>query len=133
MSFVWLDFLTLAQRLVSDPSNPGPEEAALRTAISRAYYAAFRSAATFAQVQDGLTLYGTGEDHARVIAHFRFANDPSRKDIGFLLNRLKQRRTNADYDSGLEGEPKSRARSSVDIARNILKALGTLETRNTDD
>jgi uncharacterized protein (UPF0332 family) len=41
MSFDWADYLRLAESLVSNPNAPGPEEAALRAAISRAYYAAF--------------------------------------------------------------------------------------------
>jgi hypothetical protein len=35
MSFNWADFLTLANALVRAPNSPGPEEASLRSAISR--------------------------------------------------------------------------------------------------
>ena len=48
MSFDWADYLKLAEALTRDPSSPGPEEASLRTAISRAYYAAYRSASNLA-------------------------------------------------------------------------------------
>lgn len=41
--FRWLDFLTLGERL----SLTADDEAALRTAISRAYYAAYHEAAAF--------------------------------------------------------------------------------------
>ena len=48
MSFNWTDFLTLADALVRAPNSPGPEEASLRSAISRAYYAAFHVARNLA-------------------------------------------------------------------------------------
>jgi hypothetical protein len=44
MSFDWADYLKLAEALTQAPTVPGPEEAALRAAMSRAYYAAFCSA-----------------------------------------------------------------------------------------
>jgi hypothetical protein len=49
MSFNWSDFLTLADALPRNPSSAGPEEASLRSAISRAYYAAFCGARDFAR------------------------------------------------------------------------------------
>lgn len=59
MSFDWVDFLALADALVRDPNSPGPEEASLRSASSRAYYAAFCSARDFACARDGLVLQKT--------------------------------------------------------------------------
>ena len=44
MSFNWTEFLTFAEALQADPDSPGPPEAALRSAASRAYYAAFHRA-----------------------------------------------------------------------------------------
>ena len=133
MSFNWTDFFTLAERLVRHPSTPGPDEASLRTAISRAYYAVFCSARILATTQEGLTLQGTGDVHNQVIAHFRFAQDKSRRDIGLDLRRLRRRRNQADYESVLDDEPKSLAQSSVDIARNILNALHSLDTENANE
>lgn len=51
MSFDWIDYLSFATELLSDPDTPGPPEAALRSAASRAYYAAFHAALTFAQAE----------------------------------------------------------------------------------
>jgi len=41
MSFDWADYLTLAQELADQAASSQSTEAKLRSAISRAYYAAF--------------------------------------------------------------------------------------------
>ena len=48
MSFEWADYLKLAAALAEEPDSLGPEEAALRSAASRAYYAAFCASRNFA-------------------------------------------------------------------------------------
>ena len=63
MSFNWIDYLTFASALVDDPENPGPSEAALRSAISRAYYAAFKKALEVAK-SEGFQSRHSGDDHA---------------------------------------------------------------------
>ena len=50
--FDWTGFLTLAERLATDTGD----EAAQRTAISRAYYAAYHAAASFVRAQGILTI-----------------------------------------------------------------------------
>lgn len=70
MSFSWEDYLQLAEGLYADPTSPGPEEAALRTAISRAYYAAYQCAFEFAR-EETFNPTGRAEDHNRVREYFR--------------------------------------------------------------
>ena len=41
MSFDWSQYLNLAKELTDQPTTPANQEAKLRDAISRAYYAAF--------------------------------------------------------------------------------------------
>lgn len=41
MSFDWLEYLNLAQELAGQATKPSSQEAKLRSAVSRAYYAAF--------------------------------------------------------------------------------------------
>jgi hypothetical protein len=65
MSFNWIDYLTFATALVNNPETPGPSEAALRSAISRAYYATFRSALEFA-TSEGYHPRSSGDDHSSV-------------------------------------------------------------------
>jgi hypothetical protein len=47
MSFNWSDYLLLAEAMTKKPNTPGPKEAALRAAVSRAYYAAFCASRNF--------------------------------------------------------------------------------------
>ncbi len=126
MSFDWADFLTLADALVHDPNSPGPEEASLRSAISRAYYAAFRVARNFGRDKGEFTPTQTGQDHWPVMNHFRSSPDRTRRKIGLDLDRLYDNRTSADYDDVLTGRPIPLAQSSVAVARNVLDALNSL-------
>lgn len=123
MSFDWADYLTLADALSHNPGVPGPEEASLRTAISRAYYAAYRSALNTVVARREINPTGQASDHSLIINHFRKANDQKRKKIGADLSRLRNNRNKADYDDVLIGRPADTARSSVALARNILNAL----------
>jgi uncharacterized protein (UPF0332 family) len=126
MSFDWSDYLRLAESLVADPIAPGPREAALRAAISRAYYAAFCSARNLAKSRGEIVLTQLASEHALVIAHFRGSPEPVRRRIGADLSRLRKYRNNADYDDWLADAPLARARLSVSTARNILAALSSL-------
>ena len=126
MSFDWADYLKLAEALTRDPASPGPEEASLRTAISRAYYAAYRSASTLAAGRGEIIPTGLASDHGLVINHFRNATDPVRQKIGASLSRLRGNRNKADYDDVFRGQPADTARSSIALARNILSGLGSL-------
>ncbi len=126
MSFDWADFLTLADALLRDPNLPGPEEASLRSAISRAYYAAFCSARNFALDKENFVPQGTAKDHKRLGAHFQKARDRTHRKIATELSRLRDNRNKADYDDVLVGRPVSLAQSSVAVARNVLNALNSL-------
>jgi uncharacterized protein (UPF0332 family) len=126
MSFHWGDYLTLADSLVNAPGTPGPQEAALRAAISRAYYAAFCSARNLARSRGEIAATGAVSDHELVAVHFRGSTDPMRRRIGADLGRLRKYRNNADYDDQLAGDPLARAKLSVATAHDILTALGSL-------
>ena len=126
MSFNWADFLTLADALARDPNSPGPEEASLRSAISRAYYAAFRVARNFGWDRGEFTPTETGQDHWLVMNHFRSSPDRIRRKISLDLDRLYDNRTSADYNDVLAGRPIALAQSSVTVARNVLNALNSL-------
>lgn len=55
MTFDWLDYLTLAQNLVEQTVIVS-EQAKFRSAISRAYYAAFHQAKQVLEEKDRLTI-----------------------------------------------------------------------------
>ena len=126
MSFDWTDLLTLAEALKSDPNSPGPREASLRSAISRAYYAAFCVARNFGRDRGEFTPTGTGADHGLVRGHFLLSSDRTRRKIGADLDRLRDSRNKADYDDVLVGRPAPLAQSSIDRARNVLTSVSSL-------
>jgi len=126
MSFDWAEFLTLAEALLRDPNSPGPEEASLRSAISRAYYAAYCSARNLARDGGEITLTHTGRDHWLVQKHFQDSPNPVRRKIGADLDRLRDYRRQADYKDSLDDSAGSQAGFSVRVARNVLKTLSSL-------
>jgi uncharacterized protein (UPF0332 family) len=86
----WDDFLDLAERLAAKPSN----EAAARSAISRAHYAAFHAGHDYL-VRAGIPLDRTRNAHRQVQVELR----KSVEIIGRDLERLHTWRKQADYDN----------------------------------
>ncbi len=125
MSFDWEQYFDLADWLLKNPATAASEEASLRSAISRAYYAAFCSARNFAREQSGLTLKNDPKDHQRVALHFQNAKDRDRRQIGFWLGRLREQRREADYDNERPGLP-AVAQNAVADTRELLNILKLL-------
>lgn len=73
MAYNWKEFFTFAENIHAAPDVPGPREAALRSAVSRAYYAAFRASLEVG-VQNGFSPTRAGEDHNKIREHFRTSN-----------------------------------------------------------
>jgi uncharacterized protein (UPF0332 family) len=86
------DFPTLAQRLLADHS-----EAAWRSAVSRAYYAAFHAAREL--LQDlGFTVPHGERAHSYLWLRLSNCGDQQVQNTGAALNTLRQDRNRADYD-----------------------------------
>ena len=58
MSFDWLEYLSLAHELVGLSPGAASHEARLRSAISRAYYAAFKMAFAYLSARDISIVFG---------------------------------------------------------------------------
>jgi uncharacterized protein (UPF0332 family) len=127
MSYDWAEFLQLAESLESAPDSPGPREAALRSAASRAYYAAFHHALEQA-TREGFSPAYAGDDHKRVQAHFRRYSPPSkiRRKIAQELDRLLAERHKADYRNEIGKRPESLASHAIGMARRIIQNLKSL-------
>jgi uncharacterized protein (UPF0332 family) len=126
MSFEWADYLELAKSLYSSPSTSGGDEAALRTATSRAYYAAYHLALEFAR-NEKYTPYHTGDDHQGLVKYYReFAADKLRKKLSTELDRMRDSRRQADYDTKLHQSPKAMADLTIKRAETVLQLLQSL-------
>ena len=126
MSWDWADFLDLAQGLYAKPKELGPEDASYRTAISRAYYAAFHLAMDFAVENECFVPTGSGDDHWAVRSHFLNSGERTRQRIGNRLTQLLGKRRLADYDRSMGSQVYKQAGSSLGLAQKVLCDLATL-------
>ncbi|HEX9987716.1 MAG TPA: hypothetical protein VGE45_04460 [Chloroflexia bacterium] len=99
MSFDWSEYFRLAFELdiqARSETNPQTQEAKWRSAISRAYYAAWCSARNKLrdeQAADAACL----QNHGCVIRKFQESSDTNRRQIGVTLGRMMDNRRRADY------------------------------------
>jgi uncharacterized protein (UPF0332 family) len=110
------DFLAVANALAA-----GPTEAEWRSAISRAYYAAFHTAREF---MNRLRFRVPAGEQAHAYRWLRLSNtgDSAADSIGRLLRDLRGRRNNADYDLG---RPRSLANAADAVmdARDLISRM----------
>ena len=95
MAFDWKGLLDLARMMEQETSKPGSNEEALyRSAVSRAYFAAFCHARNYAE--QFLKYYPKRDerDHGSLRAHLR---GKRRRGDADRLDRLRQLRNDADY------------------------------------
>jgi uncharacterized protein (UPF0332 family) len=112
------DFLVLAQQLAV-----GTTESAWRSAVSRAYYAAFHVAR---QLMLDLHFRVPQADRAHAYLWLRLANcgDPQIQQAGADLNDLRRDRNGADYDLGRLMRLRV-AQTDVQAAARIIHTLDT--------
>ena len=117
--FDWGDYLALAERLAAETDN----EAAQRTAISRAYYAAYHAAAAFVRDKGMLE---TGHSHRAVWAAFVADGDRARVRVGWKGHLLKLTRLDADYRRPLSGDLATLTKQAIADARDVIETLDRL-------
>ncbi len=103
MSFDWSNYLDLARELQRQGAVHSSKEAELRSAISRAYYAAFCKARNYLRDRRHLILSQGPEAHSEVQDTFQVSPDRRLKEIGENLNRLRTFRNRADYNDVFSG------------------------------
>lgn len=101
MPFDWNEFLALARDLQGRSGAGYSDEAANRTAVSRAYYAAFGRMRLFAENRLGFRSQGTADDHVRLVQHLQ--GDPLWIRSASILRRLRRWRNQCDYASDVRG------------------------------
>ena len=117
--FDWVDFLTLAERLAGDTDD----EPAQRTAISRAYYAAYHVAASLVRAKGILTV---GHTHLTVWRALTNDPDPDLVLVGRRGDDLKRLRGDADYRNPFPGNLGNLVQAAIAEARNLIEALDRL-------
>jgi hypothetical protein len=119
MTFDWNDYITLAEDLIKNK----PGQAQLRSATSRAYYAAFikcRNRSPYNTVKGG-------DVHFKVISFYK-REEGSREEfsIGYNLDALRVKRNESDYDSRYFVKTGEVA-NHIKLARLIVESLQKLE------
>lgn len=120
MSFDWKQYLTLSRFLAGERGITFDREAAFRSAVSRAYYAAFCHARNYARDRHGFSPKGDVHDHHQLRLHFK--NRAGFQRIAFGLDRLRQRRNSADYNDSVPSLPKDLA-AALKEAADVLARL----------
>jgi uncharacterized protein (UPF0332 family) len=120
MSFDWTEYLTLARELTEPSPTHTSQESRLRSAISRAYYAAFIQARNHLRDKEGIRISSV-QSHQFVIKRFLHSPDGRRKRVGHDLYILREDRNKADYDDTVNGLPLSASRALVRATRVIFE------------
>jgi glycerol-3-phosphate O-acyltransferase len=115
--FEWVDFLDLAEELAARPDD----EAAARTAVSRAYYAAFHTGRDYLDRAE-IPLDRVRNAHVQVQRELRKQS----AQMGQDLELLHFWRKNADYDTQQFSNVNEQARSAVTLARETIDAIKAL-------
>ncbi len=112
--FEWEGFLDLAEVLAADQNN----EAAARSAISRAYYATFHAGRDYL-VRAGIPIDRSRNAHLQVQEELR--NKSER--IAQVVKRLHVWRKYADYDTLSIPDGAGQAAIAVTLARETIDAI----------
>ncbi len=118
--FDWNEYLYIAQELAGRRANRPGLEAKLRSAISRAYYAAFIQARNHLRDVDGERI-PTSNAHRYVARKYAASSDIRRKDIGWKLANLSQIRNKADYNDVINDLPAATQRVLVRAGQIITQ------------
>lgn len=123
--FEWESFLDVAHDLAGQVDN----EAALRSAISRAYYAGL-GLAHERLIESGWTM-PRGSIHHHVWRMYAGSTDPRRREIGRLGFMLRNQRNDADYKRLFPLPLPKTATDAVRFSGDLIALLEELDTEET--
>jgi uncharacterized protein (UPF0332 family) len=125
MSFDWTTYFELSKVLYEEAiAKEGPlVEAKLRSAISRAYYAAHHKSLRYVEAtQRGVYIGRTGKAHREVVDYLKTSKNVQDQAAGNSLDRVLSAREKADY-KGFQGNVKAATESALRDAEKVLKAV----------
>lgn len=131
MSFDWSEYLTLAQELASQSTGSSIQEARSRSAVSRAYYAAFRQARNYLRDREGKSHVELtqGNTHQNVIILFEELYHKSKNSkyrmIARFLRDLRSMRNKTDYNDNVQNLY-GLTQIALIQAKDVITSLSTL-------
>jgi len=117
MPFDWRELLPLAEELAEREDD----EAACRSAVGRAYYAAMGRAAEMLRAEGASISFL--KTHADTWQALKRSPDARRVAAADSLGELRQLRNRADYDASTPRDWPKLARDAIDLARSVFAAL----------
>jgi uncharacterized protein (UPF0332 family) len=126
MSFEWTTYFELSKVLRDEAiAKEHPlAEAKLRSAISRAYYAAHHQSLKYVEAtQKGVYIGRTGKAHREVVDYLKASKKNEDRMAGNLLDRVLIAREKADYRRPFPGNVKAAAQAALNDAEKVLKAV----------
>jgi len=123
MPFDWSEYFKLATEL-----GGRPDEASLRSAISRAYYYVYHLALRRAEGNEFKAISGEGT-HMQLWRLFSGSPEPECQRLAAIANRMKGKREKADYDAVFV-RVKEEVPGILADAREFADRLGRLNERH---
>jgi uncharacterized protein (UPF0332 family) len=136
MAFDWEEFLLLSRALANQPNTEPHYEGRLRTAVSRAYYAAFCTARDYLLVFEKISpAQSQGRDiHHIVKQYFQARSDKVSSDIADHLQFMLKLRQRADYYTHYElRELKVKVKECLWRAGQVIHQIRQLEKRDSNN
>jgi len=121
MAFDWRTFLDLARALQSSFSTLPLREAASRSAVSRAYYAAFCYTRAYAAENLGFQRIRSSREHSELRNHLG-QQGPEWKEISDKLKDLHEWRKLCDYEDTVDNLD-IMVSNAISTADNIISSL----------
>lgn len=106
---------------ICSPSDP-LAEGAKRSAVSRAYYAAFCSVRNYAAQHLNYSIQHSSQDHRQLLNHLRRIGTAPWDDVENKLRDLRQYRNRCDYEDSVSNLDNI-VEASLRLASEILNVL----------
>lgn len=119
MVFNWHDYLRLAEILVRGERPENLAEAIYRTAVSRAYYAAFCLTRNYAEDKLGYRRKGNHKEHGELREYLK---KQGKVKMASRLNRLRSWRNKCDYKDRVS-ELHQLAHKAIREAQQVLREI----------
>jgi uncharacterized protein (UPF0332 family) len=123
MPFEWAQFLDIAKFLLDHGRQVSKlQDAAYRSAMSRAYYAAFGHAKVFATDTLNFIPTGTEDDHINLRDFFK---DHQKPEISRQLSQLRQWRNQSDYENPSYIISEDQTIRAIQQAERLINVMNT--------
>ena len=126
-AFDWEAFIDVAEELMRLPgADRIRQEARHRSAVSRAYYAAFHVAQAYIEEHALVRLTKTGRDHNLISETLQQQPDKRLRFVGQELATLKDARQEADYSTDSMADTEEWTAAGRDAVRTVREVISIL-------